>query len=133
MLASPRHETTRLRIREQASEPGGFRFSHTPAQWRQAVVAPTVVVVCRIGSFAQLLDQLGLEQPLDHRIEGAGTQPDPSVRPFSDVLQDGVAMALAISEGDEDVKGVPRQWQEVVRFGAFASRSRHAPVYPSSL
>ena len=84
------------------SEFGTFSISdwlgHTPAERRQPIVAAALVVMSGIGSFAQLFDELGFEQPLDHRIEGAGTQTDTPVRAFGDVLQDRVAMAIAIGQ-----------------------------------
>jgi hypothetical protein len=83
-----------------------------------------------IGSLAQLFDKLRFKQPLDHRIEGAGTQADASVRPFSDVLEDGVAMAISIGQRDEDIKGIPRQRQETVRFGTFTADSSPGPSLP---
>ena len=105
-----------------------------PAQPRQAIVAATLVIVSGVGSFAQFLDELGFEQPLDHRIKGAGTQADTSVCAFSDILQDGVAMAIAIGQRDEDIEGVPRQRKEIVWIWALTAESRHrGPFYPSSL
>jgi hypothetical protein len=133
LLSSPRPEAARFRIREQACEPGGFGFGNSPAQLRQAIVAPTLVVVGRIGSLAQFFDERGFQQPLDHRIERARTQTDTPTCPVSDVLQDGVAMAISIGERDENIEGVPRQWKEIVRFGTLTPRARHAQVYPFSL
>ena len=60
-LSPPRQEAARPRICEQTCEPGGFRFGHTPAQRRQAIVAATLVIVSWIGSLAQFLDELGFE------------------------------------------------------------------------
>ena len=85
------------------------------------------VVVIGIGALAQFLDQLGGEQALDHRIESAGTEADAPARPLGDVLEDGVAVPIAIGERDEDIERVPRQRQEVVGLGAFTADARHGP------
>ena len=86
-----------------------------------------------IGSLAQFFDKLRFKQALDHRIEGAGTQADASVRPFSDVQEDRVAMAIAIGQRDEDIKGIPRQREEISGSGPSRRTRAMARVYPSLL
>ena len=39
-------------------------------------------------------------------------------------------MAISIGQRDEDVEGIPRQREEIVRFGAFAAKSRHRRILP---
>jgi hypothetical protein len=82
-----------------------------------------------IRPLAQLLDESGLEETLDDRIQSAGTQANASARPFGDVLEDGIPMAVSVRERDENVKRVARERKEVLRLGALTASSRHAEFY----
>jgi hypothetical protein len=79
-----------------------------------------------IRPLAQLLDESGLEETLDDRIQRAGTQANASAGAFGDVLEDGIPMPVSVRERDEDVKRVARQREKVLRLGTFTASSRHA-------
>ena len=39
-------------------------------------------------------------------------------------------MAISIGQRDEYIEGIPRQREEIVRFGALAAKSRHRRIVP---
>src|SRR5688572_21134563 len=62
------------RVGEQPGETLCLGLRHAATERRQAVVAPPLVVMGGVGPLFELLDEAGLEQALDHRVQRAGTQ-----------------------------------------------------------
>ena len=71
---------------------------------RQQVIATPLVVFVGRGPAAALLDQPLFLHPLNGPVQRAGAEPDLAVGPGSDVLDDGVAVPLAIRESEQDVE-----------------------------
>src|SRR5688572_1510821 len=84
---------------------------------RQPIVAAPLVIVFGRRPAARFFDQSLLEHAVDGSIESAGAQADGAAAAKTDVLNDGVAVAVAISERQQDVKGGRLQGKQRVDVG----------------
>ena len=114
--------------RPAAARDGAPRFRHLAAQSRQAVVTAPLVVLVRIRPLGQLFDQPLVQQSLDRRVEAARAEAQRAARALGDVEQDGVSVPIAVGQGDEDVKRVAMQREEVLGPGS-SSRDDRMPQY----
>src|SRR5881227_1152611 len=88
---------------DDSGEPRQFELQHAPAEQRQTIISPPLVVV-RTGevrsssgpSAAHLLDQTRGEHTLNRPIERAGAHAYLTVRHRFDFLRDGVAVPASI-------------------------------------
>ena len=90
-----------------------------------AIVAATLIVVGGPPPLRGLFDQCGAEHPLDGPIESARSHTDLPLGRFLDFLGDGVPVALAVGEGQQDVKDDRREREQ-----AFWSASAMRRLYP---
>jgi hypothetical protein len=60
-------------------------------------------------------DKLLVEQPLQHRVEGAGPDTHHPVRAVVHFADDPVAVALLIGKGEQDLIGQGRQGKKASR------------------
>ena len=92
------------RMIHQAGEMPHLGSQHRPAVERQPVVAPLrgLAVLRRFGG-GRFLDVSGIFQPLDRLVERSGAETDLALGPFFDGLFDGVTVARAVGEGQQDV------------------------------
>ena len=72
----------------------------------QTVITATFVVVHRVGTFLEFLDQALFQQPPDGAVEGARAEPDLPAGTSADVLQDGVPMAVPVGQRDQDLERI---------------------------
>lgn len=93
-------------VGEKFFEMASFFHGGAAAGFGEAVVAAAFVVVFGIGALFEFFDEVLFEEALDSTVEGAGAKADLAGGTFSDFLHDGIAVAVAIGEGDENVKGV---------------------------
>ena len=91
--------------------------SRGTAQIRQTVVPAPLVVIGRVGTGPQFLDQTLLEHPADCAVQGAGTEADFALRAHGHILHDRVAVAVAIRQCHQDVEHGRRQGQKYVDIG----------------
>ena len=82
-----------------------------------------------IRALGQLLDQPLFEQPPNRGVKAAGAEAEGSARALDDVLHYRVAVSVTIGKRDEDVEGIPMQWEK--RLGGFglSGSGRHEPNY----
>lgn len=87
------------------------RFFHGGAATgtRNAVVAPANVVLFGVGALIKFFNETRFEQALDGAVERARAELHFPGGAVGDFLHDAIAVALAISESDEDVEAVGRQ------------------------
>jgi len=82
----------------------GFSDDDAAAGRGEAIVTAALVVFLRRRTIATFLNDPVGEQSLDDGVESAGAEPDVSIGLLLDIFQDGVAMLLAIAEGEQDLK-----------------------------
>ena len=82
------------------------------AERRHPVVAAALVVQVGRGPLARLEDQPLLQHALDGSVERARAEPQLAARAGFDVLDDGVAVAILLRDGEQDVKRGGRQRQQ---------------------
>src|SRR5262245_2557067 len=92
------------RLSQELGQPRRFRHRDLAAETGDAVVPPADIVVFGVWALGQFFDQSILQHSLDRTIEGAGTHFQLSVRSCSDVLHDGVSVALAVGNSYQDVE-----------------------------
>jgi hypothetical protein len=61
-----------------------------------------------VGTLLELFDKTLLEEAFDGAVKRAGAQADFAAGALRNLLQDGIAVAVAVSERYEDVEGVAR-------------------------
>ena len=82
------------------------------AEAGERVIPAPLVGARRVGALAELLDQAVLEHAADGAVERAGAEFQRAVGAIGDVLHDRVAVAIAIDESEQNVKGGRLQRQE---------------------
>src|ERR1700730_3009921 len=97
-------ESDRARLADEFRETGGLFDGDAAPERRDAVVAAPHVVFVRIGPLVELLYQSVVQQALDRAVERARADAQLPVRARGHVLHDGVAVALAVGDGDENVE-----------------------------
>ena len=75
-----RHQPLLPRHLDGALQPGGLGAGHRQPGRQQAVVAPARVVVAGTGPRVELVDEAGVEEPLERRVERAGGEAAPRRR-----------------------------------------------------
>ena len=110
-------------------QPRCLRLRRLPATRRQAVIPAALVVVRSAGPLvlSKLGDQALLEHPLHGAVQRPGAQPQLSTRSGRDVLHNCIAVLVASSQRNEDVKDLGREWQQV-RYLSLSIRA-HTPKY----
>src|SRR5580692_1260475 len=94
-------------IRKELFEVASFFHGGTAADFGEAVVASAFVVVLGIGTFLKFFDEALFEEALDGAVKRAGTEANFTASPLADFLHYGIAVAVTISEGYENMKSVP--------------------------
>jgi len=107
-----RQQAARARVSQQPMQTLCFRDGHGPSDSRQPVVATPLIVVFRVGPLSQFFDESLFEQPPDGGVEAAGAEAEGTIRPFQNVLHDGIPVPVAIGERHQDVEGVAVQREE---------------------
>ena len=95
-----------MRVIDERLEPPRLRPEHRATDRLQPVVAPPIVLAPAVG------DEAKLDQPRNRRIERPGAQPQLTSGPLLDLLDHGIAMTLAIGQGEQDVELMRRQRQK---------------------
>jgi hypothetical protein len=93
-------------VGEKLFEVAGFFHGGAAAGFGEAVVAAALVVVLGVGALFEFFDEILFEEAFDGAVEGAGTEADFAGGAFGDFLHDGIAVAVAVGESYENVKGV---------------------------
>src|SRR5262249_46303678 len=104
--------------RDELGQPAGFGASHGQAEGRDPVVAAALVVQVRVRPFLGLGDEPLFEHPVDGAVQGPGAEAHGVVGAGRDVLDEGIAVQLAVGEGHQDVEGRRRQGKEGFDLGA---------------
>jgi hypothetical protein len=65
--------------------------------------------VLGVGALFEFFDEILFEEALDGAVERAGAEADFAGGAFGDFLHDGIAVAVAVGEGNENVKSVARE------------------------
>src|SRR5262249_8685004 len=102
--ASPGSETGGAGLGEHAGEARGFVDRGGASRTSDAVVAAPRVVLLGIGALIELFDETLAPQPVDGAVERPGTELELALGARRDVLHDGVAVAVAVGKGDEDME-----------------------------
>jgi hypothetical protein len=89
-------------IGEQFLQMAGLFHGGAFTGFGEAVVAAALVVVFRIGALFETL----FEEAFDGAVERAGAEPNLAAGAFGDFLHDGIAVAVAVGERDENVESV---------------------------
>jgi hypothetical protein len=105
MIASIRPAPV-MRVTDERFEPARFRLQNRAAQRLQTVVAPSIVRAAAVS------DQTERGQAGDRRVECAGTEAHVAAGAVLDVLDDAVAVALAVGQREQDVELLSRERQE---------------------
>src|SRR5439155_3302258 len=114
-------EARRARLTNERREPADLLARHFLAARRDAVVAPPGIVLVGMGPVVELLDEAVMEHPLDGAVQRPGAEPQRAAGARGDVLHDGVAVALAVGERDEDMKDGEGQ--------RHVAQLYHVPIY----
>src|SRR5579862_4546148 len=93
-------------VGEQLLELAGLFHGGAASGPREPVVAAALVVVGGIGALFELLDVAFLEQAADAAVESAGAEAHGPAGALVHFLHDGVAVALAVGQGYQDVESV---------------------------
>jgi len=104
----------RLRLGDERFEPRRLCYADAPAETGDPVVAPALIVDIRRGPSIGLLDQVAIQHPLQRSIQVARLQVHAGRGPLGNVLRNGIAMALAVRQGKEDLIGNRAQRQQFV-------------------
>src|SRR5690606_27034504 len=105
-----RHQPLLHRRRHERRQPLALPLRHPPPLRRQPVVATPCIVLRRVRPLGRLLDPAPLLQPLEREVQRARARRDPPAGAFLDLLQDAVAVAVFVGEGEEDVEGEVGEW-----------------------
>ena len=89
---------------EHGVQPVNFSRSHAPPEAREAIVTPALIGVGGLRASGELFDQPLLEHPADGTVERAGTELHLFVRASRDVLHDGVAVTVTVSQRHQNVE-----------------------------
>src|SRR5262245_53683193 len=100
------------RDRQRVLEARGLGARNVSAEGGQLVRSPSLVVFRREG---RLADEAVAQQALDDAVERAGAEPDGAAGELLDVLEDRVAVRLAVGQRDHDVEHRGREREQ--RFG----------------
>src|ERR1041384_2833298 len=84
----------------QRPEPRALGGPHPPAEWREAVVDPALVLLS--GGRLRLGHEPGVGEPADVAVEAPGLERDLSAGVVEDVLAEAVAVAAAAGEHGEE-------------------------------
>ncbi len=106
----------RASLTRPASRPASARATASP-NVRDPVVPPPLVILLGGGPLMDLFDQILIEHPLNRPIEGACAQANVAIGARGNVLDDGIPVEVAFSQGHEDVKRCRLQWKQ--GFGAW--------------
>ncbi len=98
------HRLLRLNCLNQLLEPLAFGVEHTAAQRRKAVVAAAGVVELGSGPVTGLLNQVGLDQPLDRAVQRGRPEADFPGGALQYFLHDPVAVLFFSGEGQHDME-----------------------------
>ena len=94
---------------DQLPQPARFSLGHPASKRREPIRAPPVG-----AAEHRVPDPAVLEQPLDDAVQRAGAQPDRTVRPLLDFLDDGVAVLFTVGERQQDMEQRRGQRQGVM-------------------
>ena len=107
MASRPSRKQPRgARVSQQPFEASRFRRRHGAAQHRQAVVAPPLVIMFRIGPFGELFDQAVVEEPANRRVQTARAEAKRPVGSLEHVSHHRIPVAILIREGNENLESV---------------------------
>jgi len=81
------------------------------AELCEAVVPPAFILGAR-APFRHFGDQPLLHHSRDGSVERAGAHAQLAIRARFDIMDDGVPVAFAVREGEQDVQGCQRERQE---------------------
>ena len=109
-----RREATGARHPDELRQPPRFRFGDRRAQRRDAVIAPSLVVVFRRRPFARLDEQSLLEHALNRSIERTGAELQLAAGSHGHILDDGVAVAVFACHREQDMERRRRKRQQFV-------------------
>src|SRR6185295_11979989 len=90
---------------------------HSPSEIGQTVIAPPFVVINR--TLVEFLNESITQESLDNRVKRTRAEPDLSLRPVFDFFKDGVAVHIAISDGEPDMEDRRCQRQVCFNIGIF--------------
>src|SRR5205814_1402101 len=88
----------------QLGETPRLGAGHRGRERRQAIVPPPLVVERARRTPVRFDDEPLLEHAMDGPVQGAGAKFELTIGARFDVLDDGIAMPVAIGEGEEDMK-----------------------------
>jgi hypothetical protein len=91
---------------EELLEMAGFFLSGAASCASDAVIAAADVVMLGIGTLFEFINEAGFEKAFDGAIERAGAELNFAGGALGDFLHDGIAVAIAIGQGDEDVEAI---------------------------
>ena len=102
------------------------------AERGQAVVAAAFIVQVRVGAFIGFLDHPGFQEALDGAVQGAGAHLDPAAGALGHFLHDGVAVAFAVRQRQQDVKYRGGERGHLARFSMSCRHNRilRSQIYP---
>src|SRR5580658_888157 len=72
----------------------------------EAIVAAALVVVFGVWALFQFFDEALFEESFNGAVERARAETNLAARAFGDFLHDGIAVAVAVGERDENVESV---------------------------
>ena len=104
-----------MRVARPARGPGApvrIRDRDGLPQCGELVIAPARVVKLGVSPPLGTLDELIGQQPFDGGVESPRAQDDRLGGTPFDLLDDRVAMTLAVGEGEEDMKYRRAEWQK---------------------
>src|ERR1700722_18332355 len=87
-----RRQTRGARVGQQSFELTGLFERGLPAGGSQPIITPPFIVMLRVGTFFEFLNQTFFEQSFDSTIQRAGAQAHGAAGAFGDLLDDGIAM-----------------------------------------
>src|ERR1051326_895595 len=109
-------------------EPCRLGFRDLAASVAQPVVTAPLGVLFRIGPFVEFNDEPLIQETADRGVQRAGIQFETAAGPCCNILHDGVSMAVALRERNQDVERSLRQRQHGFGIEVSVSRS-HARDY----
>src|SRR6185436_18933946 len=100
----PGDEAAGAREAHELAEPVGLFPRHGPAGLGDPVIPASLIVELRRGTLVDFADQVVVQHPLDGSIESAWAEADFAACSSEDFLDDGVAVAVFVRQGHQDVK-----------------------------
>jgi hypothetical protein len=98
-----------VRVAHQSLEPLRFGPENGSTERQQSIVAPPIVFATRVG------DQPKGDQPRNGGVKRARPEPQVAGGALFNILDDTVAMALAVREGQQNVELMWRERQKANR------------------